>query len=118
LPVVQPVAAVAQELRLLPEERWRPVPRGARWKVLLGDLFRRHASGPALPGSGNRNRRPEWLAAYAIVRVLRERWHCAPASRTQRNCYPRAPAGILGRMARQLPEAPRPWQHRLPAGRG
>ena len=40
LPVVQPVAAVAQELRFLPEERWRSLPRRSRRQVLLGDVLR------------------------------------------------------------------------------
>ena len=39
LPLVQPVAAVAQELRLLPEERWRSLPRRSRRQLLLGDVL-------------------------------------------------------------------------------
>ena len=80
LPVVQPVAAVAQELRLLPEERRRLVPCGAGRKLLLGGLLGRYATSAAVPGSGDRDCRTEGLAAGPAGGVLCERRHRASAS--------------------------------------
>ena len=56
---------------------------------------------------------PAGCAAYPIVRVLRERRHCSPASRVQRDRYPRLFARVVCRLARQLPEAAGARQHRL-----
>ena len=47
LSLVQPVAHVAQRLRILHQERWRPLPRCTRRNEMLGGVFWGYASGAA-----------------------------------------------------------------------
>jgi hypothetical protein len=78
---------------------------------LLGDVFRRHSTGAAVPGSRNRDRRAAGIAAYPIVRVLCKRWHCAVAPCSQRDCHACASAGGDSGMAWQLSEIAGSRQH-------
>ncbi len=102
MPLVQPVAHMAQRMRLLHQERWRPVPRCARWKQMLGGLFRRHASGaavlamprsksPVLSGARRLPLREFYTGLGDDYRKLAERTKSSPAS----SC-PQSSAGYRG----------------------
>ena len=73
---------------------------------VLGGFLRRHSSGAALPGCGNRNCR----ARPALRRIpLRDFYtgigDALSQAATQRTGHARVPAGIVGGLSRRLPQA-------------
>ena len=101
---------VAQELRLLPQERRRSVPCGTRRKVLLGGLLGRYAAGAALSGAEIEIAGPVALDAYRLSRLLCQRRNRSAASGANES-LPASSAGIIGGMARQLSETAGAWQY-------
>ena len=73
LPLVQPVAYLAQGVWLLYQEGRRPLPRCSRRNQMLGGLLRRHSAGAAVPRSRGRNRERIWNQAYPAGSVLHRR---------------------------------------------
>ena len=53
LPLVQPVADLAQGLRFLHQEGWQSLPRRPGRNEMLGGVFRRYAAGVALSECGH-----------------------------------------------------------------
>ncbi len=100
LPLVQPVAHLAQGLRILHQERRRPLPRRSRWNQVLGGVLRRHASSIALPERRNRNCQRCRNASHPTARFLyrpRRRLSQAPAERISHAYFPPGRGGRLPR---------------------
>src|SRR3954449_11202213 len=99
---------MAPVVRLLHQERWRPLPRSSRWQKVLGGFLGRYSTGVVVPECGDRDRWSKGLPPGDAEGLLYERWRRTHEAREKRDAHPHLPAGDDGRLARRLPQAAHP----------